>query len=234
MAIALCNIDKIKNIHMQQGTTTNIEQYIIDPVSGIDDLKNKNIKLTYDKAFIDDPIRMLRGFRIAANYDFNIDSRMLEIIHNMRTTILDCSGERVWAELINIFSTSRCLKVIEYMDESKILEILLPQIQKMKEVGKCTYHTVDSWTHTKSVLARVNEIIEYIDNEKENNQTVYDGKSYVAKKYITKVEFKPFMSECFNEYILNRINESFEEGITKAHSKQAILRIAALLHDIEA
>ncbi|MBI3308338.1 MAG: CCA tRNA nucleotidyltransferase, partial [Candidatus Melainabacteria bacterium] len=48
---------------------------VVDLFGGLNDLKNKKIKILHDKSFIDDPTRMIRAVRFAEKLDFDIEEK---------------------------------------------------------------------------------------------------------------------------------------------------------------
>ena len=47
---------------------------IVDYVGGLDDLKEKKLKVLHDKSFIDDPTRIIRGLKFAVRFGFELDA----------------------------------------------------------------------------------------------------------------------------------------------------------------
>lgn len=46
---------------------------IIDYTNGLDDIKNKTLRVLHDESFIDDPTRILRGLKFAVRFGFELD-----------------------------------------------------------------------------------------------------------------------------------------------------------------
>lgn len=139
---------------------------IIDTQSGMDDIKSKIIKMTYNDAFVDDPIRMLRAFRFYAAFGFDIEKDTLENIKKNAKLIASMPGERITSELLGIFNTESSRETIELMDSSGLITVLFPTMVEMKELGRCKYHVVDAFTH--SILA-----LKFLE---ENVSELYDTK----------------------------------------------------------
>ena len=57
-----------------------------------------------------------------------------------------------------IKSNNTCERICE-LDKSGVLEILIPDVKSMKEVGKCKYHKVDCFTHTIYTLEEFEKLI---------------------------------------------------------------------------
>lgn len=63
-------------------------------------------------------------------------------------------------KIINgIKSNNACEKIWE-LDESGVLEDIIPEVSSMKEVGQCKYHKVDCFSHTIYVLKEFEKLIE--------------------------------------------------------------------------
>src|SRR5690606_14110421 len=75
----------------------------IDPFNGIKDIENKLIRMTNEKSFEEDPLRMLRAVQFQARFNFNIEEKTLETIQKNASKIKSISKERVLTELDKIF-----------------------------------------------------------------------------------------------------------------------------------
>ena len=64
------------------------------------------------------------------------------------------------SKIINgIKSNNSCEKIWE-LDESGVLEEIIPEVSSMKEVGQCKYHKVDCFSHTIYALEEFEKLIE--------------------------------------------------------------------------
>ena len=81
----------------------NLKGDIIDPFNGMKDLDKGIIRATSDKAFIEDPLRMMRVLQFSSRFDFEIERNTWLMIQNNVKDILTISGERVLEELDKIF-----------------------------------------------------------------------------------------------------------------------------------
>ena len=55
---------------------------IIDLTGGLDDLKNKTIRVLHDESFIDDPTRILRGLKFSIRFGFDLDEHTKKLQEN--------------------------------------------------------------------------------------------------------------------------------------------------------
>ena len=81
---------------------------VFDFVSGLEDLKNKNLKILHKNSFYDDPSRMIRGLKFAERFDFNLDEESL-ILQNkyLDNPIQNIPLERVKNEIKDLFSLNK-------------------------------------------------------------------------------------------------------------------------------
>ena len=117
-------------------TTQDINNIIIDPFNGRQDLQDKILRtpLNPDVTFSDDPLRMLRAVRFAAQLHFSIEPKTLEAIHRNRARMSIISGERVQEELIKLLATDSPSIGFILLFQTKLLDIILPEISALDGV----------------------------------------------------------------------------------------------------
>jgi len=138
----------------------NEEDYgmLIDPFGGIQDLNDKIIRtpLDPDTTFSDDPLRMIRAIRFSAQLQFTITKDVLDAIKRNRHRLEILSMERVSTELHKILMTQKPSIAFNLLDKTGLLEIILPQLSKLKGVetveGK---HHKDNFFHTLEVVDNI-------------------------------------------------------------------------------
>lgn len=136
---------------------------IIDPHDGREDIERKIIRAVKDDVFEVDPVRMIRAVRFMAELDFDIEDKTHQLIVENSDKMKEVPGERLSEELFKILGCRRAHYYFNLMDKYlNILNKILPEIEPMKEVGRCKYHVVDSWTHSLHTM-RVIENIIYAD-----------------------------------------------------------------------
>ncbi len=103
---------------------------IIDPLNGVDDIKNKIIRtpLPPVQTFIDDPLRMMRAIRFAAQLNFTIAPETFQAIKENASRIKIVSGERVIDEINKIVMTAKPSVGFDLLYTSGLLEIIFPQM----------------------------------------------------------------------------------------------------------
>ena len=78
---------------------------IVDYTGGLEDLKNKNLKVLHDESFIDDPTRIIRGLKFSIRFGFDLDEYTRKLQEEYLANInYDMSYKRVKKELIETFN----------------------------------------------------------------------------------------------------------------------------------
>ncbi len=75
---------------------------IFDPTGGMDDLKSKKIVAISEKNLLDDPLRILRGFRLMCELDFEIEEKTKRFLKNNVDKLSNVAPERIKMEVLKI------------------------------------------------------------------------------------------------------------------------------------
>jgi poly(A) polymerase len=129
-----------------------------DPLGrGLADLEARVLQTPADpvQTFNDDPLRMLRAIRFAAQLGFHLAPELLPAMRKMRDRVGPpaLSVERVADELRKMVISDRPQLALELLDESGLLEVLLPEVAACKGVQQGGYHTHDVFGHTLLAVA---------------------------------------------------------------------------------
>jgi poly(A) polymerase len=133
---------------------------IIDPHGGRKALRDRRISAVYERSFLEDPLRLLRAFRFAAELRFRIDPDTLRWIRIHRCLLERVSGERIRDELFRILSCHSSYPFVVEMDRVGVLEVLFPEISAMKEEGRTKICGVDPWKHALAGLRALETVME--------------------------------------------------------------------------
>jgi len=129
---------------------------VIDYVGGLQDLRDHVIRAIGDaeRRFEEDHLRMLRAVRFAARFGFTIESGTLAAIQKLHRKIARVSQERVRDELVRILTEGSARRGFELLDESGLLNDVLPEVAAMKDVAQPPeFHPEgDVWIHTLLML----------------------------------------------------------------------------------
>jgi poly(A) polymerase len=181
----------------------NFKKHIILPNKNtLKDLKSKTINIVSVKSFKSDPLRLLRGFRFAAEFGFKISKKTLQQIKQNAKLISASAPERIKNEFFRILSAEKAVVVIDKMDKCGLLAELFPEIKRMKKSRKkYYYHPGGLFQHSFETMKSAENIL--------NN----------LKKY--------FPANCID--MQNHFEERgyFSENVTR----MGLLKFTALFHD---
>lgn len=131
---------------------------LVDPFNGLSDLELKIIKtpLNPDITFSDDPLRMMRAIRFAAQLNFDIEEESLKAIERNRERIKIISGERIVDELNKILMTDKPSIGFLLLHQTKLLHIILPELTALEGVDESEGQThKDNFYHTLEVVDNI-------------------------------------------------------------------------------
>lgn len=129
---------------------------LIDPFNGITDLNNSIIKTPSDPdiTFIDDPLRMLRAVRFAAQLEFSIDPHIKKSIRKNKDRLRIVSQERITAEIIKILKCNKPSIGFYLLKELDLLELVFPELNVMSGI-----EIIDNKGH-KDVFIHTLEVVD--------------------------------------------------------------------------
>lgn len=128
---------------------------LLDPFNGIQDLHDGIIRtpLEPDTTYNDDPLRMLRAIRFASQLSFTITPDSLKSIIKNRDRIKILSQERINEELNKIILSPKPSVGLYLLDETGLLELILPQLLLLKGVENIEGKKhKDNFSHTLQVV----------------------------------------------------------------------------------
>ena len=129
---------------------------VLDYVGGQDDLHAKLVRAIGDpqRRFTEDKLRMLRAIRFAARFAYAIESTTFAAIQEHASEIHVVSPERIREELTKLLTEGAARRGFELLEDSGLLQQLLPEISAMKGVPQPPeYHPEgDVWIHTRLML----------------------------------------------------------------------------------
>lgn len=109
---------------------------LLDHFGGLEDLKNKKVRILYNLSFIEDPTRIFRAIRFAGRLNFKIEDETKEFIHKAiyENMIEKLSQDRVREEIISLLKDTYPHISLELLKEYNIFKTLNSNIKIDKDV----------------------------------------------------------------------------------------------------
>ncbi len=124
---------------------------VLDPTgSGLADLQRRLLRTPLDAAvtFAEDPLRMLRAARFAAQLEFELAPGVEAAMAEARARLGIVSQERVRDELLKLLLAPRPGPGLEILARTGLLEGFAPELAAMRRVEQGGYHSGDVFQHT--------------------------------------------------------------------------------------
>lgn len=131
---------------------------LVDPFGGLEDLEECIIRTPCDPdvTFSDDPLRMMRAVRFAAQLGFTVEEETFEAIRRNADRIRIVSRERIIAELNKIVLSPVPSIGFELLELTGLLERIFPELHALKGVERRGQHAhKDNFVHTLKVVDNV-------------------------------------------------------------------------------
>ncbi len=126
----------------------------VDLFDGIGDLAQRRIRTpgTAQQSFDDDPLRMMRAARFAAQLDFSVDDDVVEAMRDQAERIEIVSAERVREELTKIVMSDHPRIGLTLLVDTGLADYVLPELPLLRLEEDEHHHHKDVYEHTLTVL----------------------------------------------------------------------------------
>jgi putative nucleotidyltransferase with HDIG domain len=184
---------------------------LLDPHGGTRDINTRTVRIVAEQALIDDPIRLLRAVRIATELDFDIEPSTFETLRRNVQRIRESAPERIRDEIARCFATSNAAGAVRLMDKLDLLDVVLPEVTNGRGVTQPKEHYFDVFEHNVEAVAAFDVLLgeEDFDRVRDRHSTLWSALSAAP-----------------------RVREYLQEELSEGRSRAAILKLAALLHDV--
>ncbi len=193
-------------------------QTLRDPLNGAHDLRAKWIRPCTPASFSDDPVRILRAVRQAAEFDFKIEPAARKAMKDAAGLLPGVSPERKRDELFKILEGPKPDAALRALEMLGIFPHLLPELSALKGVSQPEPHVYDVWEHSLSTLRYLEAILAALrlGYSAEETNDLFTGLLTLR---------------------LGRFREQFAAHFARSlntdRSARAALFFAALYHDVE-
>jgi putative nucleotidyltransferase with HDIG domain len=196
-------------LNLRDGTT-------LDPLQGTGDLRAKLLRVCSRGALIEDPIRILRAVRLAAELDLGIESGTRQGMKATANLLPSISAERKRDELFRMLGGRKvdaCMRALEMLG---VFPHFLPELSSLKGVEQSAPHVHDAWEHTLRVMRHLEAILDL----------VLENSAQDANGLQTSL-----LTLGIGRY-RQQMADHFSRSLNPDRSSRALLQFAALYHDV--
>ncbi len=127
----------------------------IDPTGGVADAESRVLRAASDRAFADDPLRLIRAARIASALGLEIEPGTLDLARAAADRAAEPAGERRLAELRLLIRADDPVHALDLLDRLGATSGVLPELEALRGVEQNPNHHLDVHGHTIEVLRQL-------------------------------------------------------------------------------
>jgi poly(A) polymerase len=238
---------------MAGGISKKIEDYF----GGQDDLKNKILKtpLESNETFSDDPLRMLRAARFAAQLDFEIEENIYNAIIKNKNRLKIISAERIQEELFKLLASPKPSIGFWILFKTKLLDEFLPEVTNLYGVEEVygqghknnfdhTLKVVDGVANSSNkTLLRYAALMHDIGKPgtkefQKGRGWTFDMHEHLGRKIVRQIGKRLRISKDDTEYVAKLVRwhqqpiQLMDEGITDSPVRRLIVNLEDDLDDL--
>ena len=193
-------------------------QKLLDPCGGGADLRARLLRACSVASLKEDPLRILRGIRLAAGFNLKIVPGTRQLMKDASGLLTGVSAERVRDELFRILETTRPSASLRALDMLGALRYILPELQTLKGVEQSPPHRWDVWEHTLNVLHQLELLFSVLAVQPDPEKSANWAMGLVSMRL---GRYRGQLAQHFKEASLNL-----------DRSPISLLMLAALYHDV--
>ena len=134
----------INAMAMPLSTNFNKAPVLLDPANGEKDLKEKKIRVISPETFKDDPLRILRAFRFAAQLKFEIEPETANQIRKNVFLLKEVAVERIFYELKQFLKAPQCSVFFPEFCDCGLLKTLFPESDAFKNKLTNAFNNIEN------------------------------------------------------------------------------------------
>lgn len=188
-----------------------------DPLGGAADLRDRLIRTCAADSFEDDPVRVLRAVRFAAQLGFRIEPATRDRLRAAVHLLPQASPERRRDELLKILGGARVAAALSALDLLGLFELVFPGLTRMKGVSQPEPHVHDVWEHTLATVRHLERLLGVLSAAEHDEEAA--GNLVLGQAVIRLGRYR------------DRVRALLAEEIVPDRTWRPLLFLAALYHD---
>lgn len=184
---------------------------LIDPTGGLADLRARLVRAVSEENLLTDPLRLLRGARIATELGFEVEPVTAALIAKHAPLCASAAAERQRDAIMRICGTDRAAAGFRLLDSLGLLSAVLPEAEVMRDVEQPKEHYFDVLGHAFAAVESLDMLF---------SDQADDPHDLRRKLWGTMLTFWP------------AAREYFEDEVIYGTTRLGLLKFTAFLHDV--
>lgn len=192
---------------------------LIDVTGGLADLEDGCVRAVSDQTFQDDPLRLLRAVRMETELGFEVESQTAAWMQRDSELLAEPSAERVRDEFVRVLSLPGAATSLERLDAFGLLELVVPELEALKEVEQSPPHRYDVWRHTLTVVDVLEGVV-----------AVAVGQTEPMSEDVPSAAWGD-LERTLGQFAGN-VAQHLAVGVSGGRDRTQLFKLAALFHDV--
>ena len=194
---------------------------LVDPTGGKADLEAGRIRATSERAFRDDPVRLLRAVRMEAELGFEIEPQTAAWMRRDAALLALPAAERVRDEFVRVIAMDDAAIHMQRLDEFGLLSHVVPELEPLKGVTQSPPHRCDVWHHTLATVDALEGVVAAVTGQ-EVGPRALAGAPPAAWGDLARM-----LGQFAGDVIAHLMVE-----VSGGRDRAVLLKVASLLHDV--
>lgn len=202
---------------------------VVDPCGGLADLHARQLRPCGPDSLRDDPLRILRAVRLAAELHLRVTPDLHAAIRAAAPLITQVAAERVRDELLKLLNLPGGGVWLRYLDDTRVLTRIFPELEPARDCTQPRVHFLPVLAHILETVVCVEWLLAGLHlapGTWQMTEQAKAGTSTLPVAVQTHPELGPDLP--YAEHLRAHFTEELAVGRTRA----ALLKLATLLHDV--
>ena len=135
---------------------------VIDPLHGLVDLQRRILRANSEESLRQDPLRMLRAFRLSSVLGLQLDPDTLQMIQRNKKEISRSAGERIRDELFALLNEEETSVFFRKLKQTGLLREIFPEIKNWENLEQGSHHDFPLLEHSIRTVEAVEICLRHI------------------------------------------------------------------------
>ena len=132
---------------------------LLDPLGGIADLRAGTVRACGPGVFREDPLRLLRGVRLAAEMCLVVEPSTQAMMREEHRLLATVTGERTRDEFCRILAAPGAVASLRLLDNLGLLTMIIPELEEARGVGQPKEHYWDVLQHSLETVGAMEQVL---------------------------------------------------------------------------